>query len=61
MTLTTRIALVGASSLLAGVLAFAVPLPASLQPHSGDRSHLTMDSATAGVCGCSPRSPAHHA
>lgn len=61
MTLATRLVLVGASSLLAGVIAFALPLPASIQPRSGDRPHLTMDPTTAEACGCSQRSPAHHA
>lgn len=60
MTFATRLAVIGASSLLAAVLAFALPLPASLRLHAWDRPYRTLDPTTAGVCDCSSPAPAHH-
>jgi hypothetical protein len=62
MTLTTRLALIGAAILAASALALAAPLPAGLQHAHEDRPHLATGSTPTRVCGCaSDGRPSQHA
>ncbi|MNT19901.1 hypothetical protein D3C72_1551880 [compost metagenome] len=52
MTLTVRLALIGAAILAASALAYAAPLPAGLQHSHEDHPHLATKSTPTAVCGC---------
>lgn len=52
MTLTARLALIGASVLAAAAIAFALPLPGDLQHPRKAETRPTSGSPSMGVCGC---------